>query len=322
MFGKESLNIPTIKKEKKEISPEMRDGILWEEKISKLYSFLLKKYPALEKVIKVPKATIRLLTALVILEGGQLFAQEIPVKDMEMKNLFSVDEMAKLHTMTFTEIARHLEPLKQSLPDEKKVIFSSTFKQDDKLEGTDYNGVFSEGSVPSDTGMVGDVAIVVNDRHIERMDTESSTKKGDKFDFDIYDRDIYSEMKFSKFNSGEIKETENKITVVGGGSTKEEAVIEAMKWLSMWYGQNFYGGSTDILVAKDFKDNTHEFKKVHTGYASWNSISFFKNIHIDRFEEENITKVDALGKEIGKSDKIIYHVYVSAQKGIYEGKER
>ncbi|MCX6751197.1 MAG: hypothetical protein NT161_00280 [Candidatus Nomurabacteria bacterium] len=322
MFGKESLNIPTIKKEKKEISPEMRDGISWEEKISKLYSFLREKYPALEKIAKTSRATIRLLTALVILEGGQLFAQEIPTKNISTKDLFSTEEITNLNSMTFTEIAHRLEPLKKSLPNGKEVTFSSTFKQDDQLEGTDYNGVFSEGSVPSDTGMVGDAAIVLNDRHIERMDSESSTKKGDEFDFDLYDRDIYSEMKFSKFDSGEIKEIGNKITVVGGGSTKEEAVIEAMKWLSMRYGQHLYGGDTDNLVAKDSKDNTHEFKHVRTSYASWNGISFFKNIHIDKFERKNLTKVDALGKEIGKSDKIIYHVYVSAQKGIYDGEER
>jgi len=271
------------------------------DRIFSLVSDVKEKYPTFEKVIEMPGKIIRLMTVLVALEGGQLFAQEIS-KDTNTKEPFATGElMDKLNTIALSEIEYRLEPLKLPLP-KGEVKFSQTIKNDNRLEGTDYNERSYKGTVPVDTGMVGDVGIYHTTHFIKR--NNQITGSNQKNNYDSIEDVLTGEIKvLNNFENANIeKTTSDTIRVRGHGYTKQNAIMDAMKELNMCVGEYISTGTS--LNKEGLRQNEVEtIETKMTYYVTIDGVNMFKNLHIDKIEE------------VKEGDFTAFHVYVSAQKG-------
>ncbi len=255
------------------------------DRIISLVSDIKEKYPAFEKVVETPGKIVRLLTVLVALEGGQLFAQDISNKNIQTKN--------ELNTIPLTEIQTQLNSFKLPLP-EGKIKFSENYNSNGKNLEQSYEGI-----VPTDTGMVGDVGIFKTTRVINRYEQIKSSKEEDN----SHSREtiLAEETKvLDGFKDSKIeKSTDDIIKIYGRGQTKQDAVMDAMRALNTHAGEYVSSGSQ--LEESGNLRETIETKM--TEYITMDSMNIFKNLHIDKIEE------------VKEGDFITFHVYVSAQKG-------
>ena len=292
-----------------ETKTESKNTLNVQEKITSLVAGLREKYPQFIRVFETPKTVARILVMFAMLQGGELFAKDAFTEDIK-KNPFSSSEMMdKVPNMSLSEITDSLNQLKLTLPPGKKIAFSHVLKNIDlhAKRGDDQGTESYEGSVPTDTGTVGNVGISVSTSIVERDNFQDHSKH----ETDTNESNLSSEVKVSEdFTPREIKEAESEaIKISGRGSNKQDAIMDALEKLSDYSGVYVCTGS----IMKDESERvgkTENIKRHLTTFTAMNGVSFFVNLHIDKIEETE------------EGGEIVYIAHVSAKKGELQALEK
>ena len=290
------MKLESIPKIKKENGKEKQIIEQEEKNITSFITKIKEKYPSFEKVIKTPMAIARLLAVFATLQGGQIFAQDILDKNVEIKDPFTLENIHELNTMTLSEIESRLDSSKLPSP-QGKVKFSYTFYgKEGSSEKNSYEDSY-EGAAPVDTGMVGDVGIYHIFRSINRYDQiDNSNKEKSGFSKESV---ISEETKvFDTDNKKIEKSTDDEVRkAFGYGNTKQDAIQSAIGELVNSTEIRVRSGTIDL----DEEQKTGEVEIIHTRmttYVTTEGNIIFRNLHIDKIEKEG----DG------------YRAYVSAQK--------
>jgi len=265
--------------------------------LSSLVARILREHPGLEKTIDNAKMTMRILTALVVAGGGSnLFAQELPQKTAD-DLFFKAKALDIVPTMTVSEISSKLELVKLPFLMGRKTSFSRTINET-RTEGQDEGNIKQEysGSVPSDTGMVGQYVginahTLMTTKSTDVLDGGHKTKEENIFEIEVSDN----------FKENEIKESEITVKMSATGPTKEDAILSAISGLQKYgstYVQNIY------FQEKKSDKKGNEDERISEKYlkgSNQSSLNVFKNLRVDKIEE------------IEEAGETVYVAYVSAQ---------
>jgi hypothetical protein len=274
------------------------------DRMTSLVSRIYEKYPNFVKMFERPGVTVRILTAFVMLQGGQLLAKDIS-SEHTSNDPFKLSEMVDtVAQMPLSEIADRLKLQRLTFLDNKQIAFSCIMTGNRKAandvedKSNSSNTSFS-GDIPIDTGIVGDVGVYISTYLVQR----SNSKENSKNTTTIEEYNGSSEVKVSKdFTPGEIQETKDIVKITGKGFSKKEAMINALEQLSMYCELHLSSGTVSINESKNIGKGENIGRNI-TSFVAENGIHFFKDLHIDKIEA---------GKEGGEA---VYVVSVSAQIG-------
>ncbi|MDB5194727.1 MAG: hypothetical protein JWN50_741 [Parcubacteria group bacterium] len=233
---------------------------------AELESFVEKlkaKFPAAERIIDSVGGHVKLFS-LVALMGGSMeaAAQTAPNARHDIETSKVVQELGSL---PLREIRSGLDEYTFHLPKDQRIAVSNHIENyNDRLEKK------TTGSLP-DEMEIGDRGVQVSDRLIKRGVQTISTK----FDETIESLSTSSFEITDRLNDAEVENAGDTLSASGQGKTREEAIIEAIKYLSMAHSVN----AIDIEV-DDARSVDADVRKKFTKATAVDALNYLKNIRV------------------------------------------
>ena len=262
------------------------------EKLTSFIKNIKDKFSSLEKELPTLKGILRLLSVLVLLEGGQLLAQD-ESQDQNIEDLFGGKNLSDV---SISEISEKLKTF-----DETPVgplIYSQKMNVDEK----DNFKKEHTGKILTDTGMVGNVNVTTSQESIKKEEQD-----GDKaFNYKDY---FSSKIILSADSSKEENQTEAEIkTKIAEGYTKEEAIANAIEQMVEETGVKVLDLSESKTLEETKTNVKEKFTKSFTSITYVSGSYTLKNLHIDKIAKS-------------KKYKGYYEAKVSARKIIPRNKK-
>ncbi len=172
--------------------------------------------PHLEHIKQLGGQTLRWLSVAAALTATNVEAKELPSKDKLFDGKL---EIGMLSRMPLDSIYQELEQYRLALPEDQPLLASYRTERKGYKSGPISSEV--QGTVPVDTGMVGDLTVATAVRVIHRAERQGT--EGQSYDgIDVFDTQV------SKVTEKQAKGETNKLHASAIGATREFAVLNAI----------------------------------------------------------------------------------------------
>lgn len=261
---------------------EDKHGIvnLPEKHIVEMQKFIPLVFERFSKFIHVyaqPKGILKVLTVVLMLQGGKLIAQETidnrsikndPTDPTEMDGLVNLEIEQIMEKVRFSEIPPNVSFSRKM---EEKAHFENGSRSADSKSNVAYGG-----DAPRDTGLIGDMGIYASECLVEKQENNDSS--------DMHWRSYSSDIKLFQSQIEESSvEVKKEIEMKEIGSTKEDAVFNALQKINDYFKMHVKAGT--FMSTSGSSDSEVGFSRRMIDFASKNAMNFFKNLRVEKIEE-------------------------------------